>query len=266
MIARVASPTVSVITINRNTGNSVGRTIHSVLAQTYPFQWVVVDGASSDDSLGALRSAIRPGDMFISEPDTGIAEAFNKGLGLATAEAVVFMNAGDEFADPNALRQLIVNWNYEAFDWAFGAAEVVDESGTSLFVRRIKKAIKPQGLVQSGCRVFHQASIVKRQLFEEFGGFDQAYKLAMDYEFLVRLIKAGKVPQILDHVVCRFRLGGMSSDPILRWNEDSRARKQNGMANSWLRDLCLRFIVSVKSRMRSRVGPWAFRLKEVLRW
>lgn len=259
-------PTVSVITINRNMGDSVDRTILSVLSQQCPFQWIVIDGASTDASLPALRQAVRLGDTLISEPDRGVSDAFNKGIALASGESLIFMNSGDEFSSPHALSDLVNAWDYRHFKWATGTAEVVDEAGKTLFVRRVSPDQSPLALVKADCRIFHQATIMQRELFAKHGGFDLTYRMTMDHELWLRWIKADIVPQIIDQVVCRFRNGGVSSSPYARWQEACRARAQNGLSNPWFFDARLQGIVCLKYLMRPWVGGWAFRLKERLRW
>lgn len=262
----IVPPSVSVITINRNMGDAVERTISSVTGQEHPCQWVVIDGGSSDGSAELLRQAVRPGDVFVSEPDRGISDAFNKGLRLATGAAVMFMNAGDEFAGKGALGGLVAAWDHPVHRWATASAEVLDESGRTLFTRHADPRVDPWSLVRHGCRIFHQATIVEREVALAAGGFREDFRRTMDYDLWLRLMGKGILPQIVDVVVTRYRNGGVSSDPLKRWQEEVRSRSLNGMSNSRLLDVRLRAIISMKCALRSVAGPWAYRIKERLRW
>lgn len=262
----MTDPRVSVVTINRNTGDSVRRTVASLLEQDLPFEWVVVDGGSTDASIGHLRAAQRPGDRLVSEKDQGISDAFNKGINLATGEAVLFMNAGDEFAAPDALRQLVSRWDRSRHRWITGTAEVIDESGRALYRRDVHQPSDPLDLVRSGCRIFHQATLAEKALFAEFGGFDLGYRIAMDYELWLRWLRAGVVPQVVPVVVCRYRTGGVSGNVVGRFTEDRRARAAHRMVNPWWIDAKIGTIVRLKSVLRGRTGPWAYQVKEALKW
>lgn len=258
-------PSISIITINRDAGATVERTILSVLAQDLPFQWVVVDGGSTDASLAALSRAVRPGDAMLSEPDRGISDAFNKGLALASGEAVLFMNAGDEFASPDALRRLAEAWNHKRHRWISGSAEVVDETGMLLYRRDMRQPADPRDLIRNHCRIFHQATLAERRMLLDAGGFDLSYRIGMDYEMWCRLLCAGHIPQVVPVTVCRYRVGGVSGDVRLRHVEHRRARAANGISNPWWFEFWLGLIAWAKGVLRGCVGGWAYRLKERLR-
>ena len=259
-------PTISVITINRNTGHDVQRTIASVLGQDIPFEWVVVDGASSDDSITALRAALRPGDRCLSEPDRGISDAFNKGIQLASGDAVIFMNAGDEFASPEALRLLRDAWLVDRHDWITGTAQVIHPDGRILFRRSPRTHGDTWHLVRHGCRVFHQATLARRKLFLEYGGFDESFRIAMDYELWLRWMVRGRHPQVVDVTVCRYRTGGVSGNVRRRFAEDRRARAAYALINPLATDARLWSVAMLKSALGSNMGPWAYRMKERLGW
>ena len=255
---------ISVITISRNAGATVDRTIASVRSQTYPLEWVVIDGGSTDDSPARLRAALHPGDQMISEPDQGISDAFNKGLALATGDAILFMNAGDEFASPTALSDLLSVWD-RRFAWITGGASVCREDGTELYVRR-HGMIDPWFLVDHGCRIFHQATLAERSLFQRHGFFSLHYRSSMDYDLWLRWMMAGHLPQVVDTTVCRFRVGGVSGDTLRRFREDVAARTANGRPAGRWTDLRLQMIAHAKYHLGFLAGPTAYRFKERLGW
>lgn len=260
----MAATSVTVITINRNMGEQARRTAVSVREQTHPCSWVVIDGASCDASKDILQQSQRPGDGFLSEPDGGIAEAFNKGIGLAPGQGLVFLNSGDTFSDPQALERLAQAWR-SGSPWVTGGAEVLDEKGRFLYRRCHEQATGIQSLLRRGCRIWHAATLVERSLFERHGRFDTSYRIAMDYELWLRLAAAGLAPRILLTPICQFRLGGISSRIGARLREDRRARLAHGFVNPRLTELRLAAIARVKQALAPISGPTLYRLKERFR-
>ena len=151
---------VSVITICMNPGAELPRTVDSLAAQTQLIEWIVIDGGSTDGTLEFLKQHQRHPDILISEPDSGIANAFNKGLRHATCNAVCFMNAGDEFATPTALHDIIKIWDHSHYQWIIGGADLLSADGTLLFHRGHRSQITdPAALVRHNCQIVHQAVV-----------------------------------------------------------------------------------------------------------
>jgi glycosyltransferase involved in cell wall biosynthesis len=256
---------VTVITINRNMGDRPSRTIASLSAQTEPFIWVVIDGGSRDHSVELLRAALRPGDQFISEPDEGIVDAFNKGLAQVTSGAVVFLNAGDAFADSESLARLSSAWR-AGHSWVTSGAMVMNESGRHLYSRDHGSGTSVRALLQYGCRIWHAATLVDRSLFEYHGRFDSSFRISMDYEFWLRLAAAGHSPWIIPGTICQFYVGGASSRLDLRLQEDRRARESHDFKLSTWQEWKLSTIAMLKHYLRYVAGPVFYRIKERLRW
>lgn len=257
---------VSVITINRNGGAAVERTVASVRGQTAPCEWVVVDGGSTDGSVERMRAGLRDGDQLVSEHDDGIADAFNKGLARARSEVVVYMNAGDEFASPWALADLLAGWDRSCHRWVVGAVEMVGRGGRLLFRRSPTSTASAHDLVRHGCRICHQAVAAETALLREAGGFDPSFRRAMDYDLWCRLLAHGHEPQRSDVLVCRFYDGGVSGGVVARWREEALARRRSGLANPRLTEWRLAAIAHAKAALKGRVGGWAYHLKERLGW
>jgi len=256
---------VSVVTVNLNSGHAVERTIRSVLAQDYPFQWVVVDGGSTDGSGDRLRAAVRPGDSFVSEPDQGISDAFNKGLARATGEAVLFMNAGDEFAHEHSLRDLVAAWDRGRWRWIIGYGEIVREDGVVLFRRGFSSLPSdPISMVRYNCQIMHQSVMAERSLFTELGEFDASFRIAADHELWIRWLSRGIHPQVTRVLVCRFHRGGTSSNPLHNLAEVRRALERHGIVHPRYIVLALTMLAKAKILIRGRYGLWLYALKERL--
>jgi glycosyltransferase involved in cell wall biosynthesis len=209
---------------------------------------------------------VSPRDSFISEADNGIGDAFNKGLGLARGDWILFMNAGDVFAGPDALADLAAAWDGQA-RWIAGRAQVVQADGRPVFIRRDPPFADPRDLVVRGNRLFHQAVLAQRSLFVELGGFDAALRIAMDYDLWVRWICAGHAPQLISTEICQFRLGGASGDIARRLHEERTVRARSGLANPPLVEARLALVARLKTWTPAWLRlPLLYRLKERLRW
>lgn len=256
---------VSVITINRNTGSSVNQTIQSLHSQDCEFEWVVIDGGSTDHSVDLLKSSIRPNDQFISEPDSGISDAFNKGIRLARGKTLLFLNAGDSFHRTDALSILISHWDNGNRPWVTGGAAVLSAEGKLLFVRTpCEKARNIPSSFRTGCFIWHAATLIDRRLFHECGVYDTSFRLSMDYELWLRFLKFGYMPRPINDCISNFALGGMSSNLKKRRLEDKRARQLNNLSNSPLTEFALYCVFLAKTLAMPLRSPWMYRLKERL--
>lgn len=257
---------VSIITACLNPGASMTRTVDSIASQRYrDLEWIVVDGGSQDGTPQLAMLGARPPDKLISEPDEGIAHAFNKGLQHATGEAVWFMNAGDEFSSPDSISGLVDDWDRARFRWITGASEIVAVDGSVLFTRRWKAQPRnAMSLVRWNCQISHQAVLAEKSLFTELGGFDQSFRIAMDYELWLRWIKGGVVPQCSPRVVCRFHRGGASGEPIKNHLDERKARTLHGLELGPLGETLLASLAWLKTLIRGRYGRSIYRLKEHL--
>jgi glycosyltransferase involved in cell wall biosynthesis len=198
-------PLVSVITVVLNARNLVARTVSSVRAQTYDnIEYIIIDGGSDDGTVEELQRLEESIDRWTSEPDNGIAEAFNKGLSLANGEIVGILNAGDVY-EPRAISAIVE---------AYGAQPETDVACGA--IRLTERGVAPLVCLPSPSRleletaVYHPAVFVRRAAYQRFGYFNEAYRFAMDYELLLRFRKAGAVFQVLTEVLATMDLTGIS--------------------------------------------------------
>lgn len=182
-------PRVSIVTVARNAGATLERTIRAVQGQQLPsIEHVVIDGASTDHSIELLKSCLRAGDFWISEPDRGIADAFNKGVALARGEYIQFLNADDWLSDGQVARAVGVLERSGA-DFVFGDL-VFHRDGQPAFLYRgdPNYAI---GLASHLPPVNHPTMLVRRSLFERAGLFCVEHRYAMEYDWLQRVVRCG---------------------------------------------------------------------------
>lgn len=196
----------------RNDPKGLARTLDNLTALVYPdLELVVVDGASTDSTGEVAHGYMSHLARYISEPDRGIYDAMNKGLGAATGRYVWFVNAGDTVAD-GAVKDLmrLMTTDGALADVYYGEAEVFDPAtGERLGLRR--KKLPTQLSWQSlrrGMVVCHQAFVVRRDLAPLY---DLHYKYAADIEWMIGCLKGALVTQNTGGVLCRFAAGGLSS-------------------------------------------------------
>jgi glycosyltransferase involved in cell wall biosynthesis len=178
-------PKITVVTIAFNAEKFIGATIESVFAQDYEnLEYLVIDGGSTDRTPEIIRRAAEesPGKIawWVSEKDSGVSEAFNKGIARHTGEFIGFMNAGDYFASPSALSDLFRNASPSAADIVYGKARLTFESAPEKIVGSPRQ---PAHKLPSA----HQAMYYRRSVWERFGVFSLDYRYAMDYEHYHRI-------------------------------------------------------------------------------
>jgi glycosyltransferase involved in cell wall biosynthesis len=200
-------PFLSVITVVYNNVKDVERTMLSVLNQTYPnIEYLVIDGKSTDGTLGIIEKYRDRLAVFISEKDTGIYNAMNKGLALAKGEYVVFMNSGDEFYEKDTVKTVFAT--APNADIYYGETEMIDEKRQSLGKRRHQT---PENFTwkdfRYGMSVSHQAIFIGRNLTEPY---DLKYQLSADIDWILTAAKKAQKIVNVHQYVAKYLVGGMS--------------------------------------------------------
>lgn len=217
---------ISIITVCFNSAKTIEQTIKSVIKQDYPnIEYVIVDGGSTDGTLDIIRKYENYISYWISEPDEGIYDAMNKGIDRTTGDVVAFLNSDDWYND-GAIRYVANNiMNTQA---GISCYEVNLCTGNEVRKRNLKIAERASNLriVMIYC---HQAVFAERSLFEKYGKFDIRYKIAADYEWLLRMYNNGVSIKYENFVVANFREGGFSSAQVLKLQKESQSIAINGL-------------------------------------
>lgn len=203
-------PLVSVITVVYNGAEHIEQTIRSVAAQTYePTEHIVIDGGSSDGTLEILERYSDSLGYWVSEPDKGIYDAMNKGIGLVTdpESYVLFANSDDHLYSPEALERVISQSSGE--DLIYGKMVLTDGEISGVAGRRVALDDLAR---QTLC---HPATFVRRRVFDTVGKFDTGYRIAADYDHAVRCFAAPVTTRFVDVIVSTMRMGGVSEDRFL---------------------------------------------------
>jgi len=204
---------ISIITVCKNSENTVERTIKSVIDQGYPdLEYIIIDGGSTDNTIEIIKRYEKHISYWISEPDNGISDAFNKGLAIAKGDIIGIINSDDWYEEGSFAKVADIFKNYD-----------VDVLGGKV---RYWEGDKPSYVFSSDSRKLHlqmtlnhPAVFARKRCYEKHGGFDTGYDLAMDYELLLRFKERGCKFMDTELVLANMGLGGGSD---IRWHEGFR--------------------------------------------
>lgn len=211
--SRSNQPLVSVITVVRNDEQHIEATIKNVIQQSYAnIEYIVIDGASTDNTLKIVKQHNDYIAYWLSEPDNGIYDAMNKGLQAATGDYVWFINSGDRiFTDETAI---LVFSKFPESDVYYGDTMIIDNEGVEVGLRRLSPPPQLEWrALAKGMLVCHQALIVKRSLAEEY---DLRYSQSADYDWMIRILKQADRVQNTNLLLARFLDGGSTKNNLLK--------------------------------------------------
>lgn len=224
MIQSKRYPKVSLITVVLNGEAHLEQTIRSVAAQKYPnIEYIIIDGGSTDRTLDIIEKYKSHIDYWLSEPDKGIYDAMNKGIKAASGEVIGILNSDDWYEND------IIEWVVEIFevsgaDAVHGAMEIIQEDSKPM----IKPA--PQNLngFAKGMLLNHPTIFAKKTLYDKYGLFDIDYKIASDWEMMLRWWLDDVKFYADDRVFSHFRMGGTSSTHLKKsFEEKHMIRKKH---------------------------------------
>ena len=230
---------ISLITVSFNSASTIKDTIHSVQSQDFKgIEYIIVDGNSTDGTMEIIRSAGNIVSKWISEPDTGIYDAMNKGIKMAMGEVVGIINSDDFYFSDQIISYVSKSFADDRVDAVFGNLIVVNPENPSKVVRTYSsKNWYPEKFAR-GFMPAHPTFFVRRKYYEQFGLFKTDYKIAADYEMLIRLLYVNKLKyRYLPMTMVVMRKGGVSSNGLksnLVLNQEIlRACRENGISTNY---------------------------------
>ncbi|MDO9241232.1 MAG: glycosyltransferase family 2 protein [Methylicorpusculum sp.] len=207
---------ISIVTVVFNAINTIEDTIQSVASQTYSnIEHIVVDGASTDGTLSILNRHHNKLAQLVSEPDSGIYDAMNKGIDMATGDIIGTLNADDFYCDDTVLCQVAETFSDPAVDACFADLVYVDRLDPAKIIRYWKSGDYKDGLIERGWMPAHPTFFVRRSIYEKFGTFDLDFPRQSDFELTMRFLAIHQIKsQYVPKIWIKMRMGGISNNSI----------------------------------------------------
>jgi glycosyltransferase involved in cell wall biosynthesis len=226
---------ISVITAVRNRIATVGDALDSVRSQSWSrVEHIVIDGVSTDGTLELLASRRSEFAVLVSERDSGIYDALNKGLALATGDVIGLMHSDDVYANDHVLADVADAFSDPDIDAVYGDLDYVSQGDTSRVIRRWRSGEYSRARLTQGWMPPHPTLYLRRQVIERWGGYDTSFRIAADYDAILRYFGQGRIrPAYVPRVLVKMRLGGESNRSLGRVlrksREDYKALRRNGI-------------------------------------
>lgn len=214
---------VSIITINLNNASGLDKTIRSVISQaTQNYQYIVIDGASTDGSIDIINKYREKIDYWISERDAGIFNAMNKGIKQAKGKYCLFLNSGDFLASDNVLEKI---FKQKIFTEPFINGHQINDFGDHQ--KRAVSVGRPLTLYDFYWgTIKHQATLIRRDLFDKYGLYDESLKIVSDWKFFLQtIILHNQQPAFVDIDIVIFDWFGISTNEKQKRLHDKEKQK-----------------------------------------
>ncbi|KAA5548763.1 glycosyltransferase family 2 protein [Adhaeribacter rhizoryzae] len=236
---------ISIITVSYNSSSTIRDTIDSVLSQDYAdFEYILVDGQSTDGTLDIIRSYDHPSIRWISEPDKGIYDAMNKGVQLATGDIIGILNSDDFYTDQQVLSKVARTFQEQQVESVYSDLAYVDASDVNKIVRYWKSGQYKEGSFLEGWMPPHPTFFVQRSVYQKYSQFDVRLKSAADYELMLRFIHRFKISvAYIPETLVKMRAGGVSNASLLnrfKANREDRLAWEYNKLNPKLYTLMLK--------------------------
>lgn len=234
---------VSIITVTRNSATTLVDALRSVAEQRHPnVEHIVIDGASTDATDKVVEQHGDRVAKYVSEPDTGIYDAMNKGLSIASGEVIGFLNADDRYSDPGVLERIVAAMSQEGLDIVYGDVAFFRGDDSQSIVRHYRSdRFHPERLAW-GWMPAHPAFFMRREIYQRVGSFKTDYRIAGDFEMMVRIFQNTDLRfKYLSEILVMMRSGGISNEgwrnTLLLNLEVLRACRENGLNTNWIKIL-----------------------------
>ena len=224
----MTAPAFSIITVVRNRVATIGQALDSLYCQTLAdFEHVIQDACSTDGTLERLAAAADPRQRLVSERDDGIYDGLNRALARATGDYVGVLHSDDFLADARVLEDVARHFATTGADAVYGDLDYVAAADITRVVRRWRAGDWHPRRLARGWMPPHPALFLRRSVIERLGAYDSSYRIAADYESILRYFGSGISPAWLPRVLVKMRTGGASNRSLghvlLKSREDYRA-------------------------------------------
>ena len=207
---------ISIITASFRSEATIRDTLESVNSQTYKdIDHIIIDAASKDNTLKIVNECGRRVVHVTSEPDKGIFDAYNKGLAIARGDVIGILNSDDFYASPTVIEHVMRAFDDPNVDAVYADLVYVDKDDTNRIVRHWKSRPYRQGDFSRAFSPPHPTLFLRKAVYERTGGFDPTFRLAGDYEYMLRAFHTGRVKSVyLPEVVVKMRTGGATGGTL----------------------------------------------------
>lgn len=204
---------VSIITATYNSEKTLLDTLLSVESQTYPdIEYIIVDSVSTDGTLDLVRKNSSRVTKIVSEKDKGIYDALNKGVEMATGDIVGFIHSDDILARSDIIEKIVDEFKCSGADFVYGDLVFTDRNITSRVKRYWRSGEFRKTKISFGWAPPHPSVYMKKQVYQNDGLFDLNFKIAADYDQMIRILKRDDIKvSYLNQVIVKMRLGGEST-------------------------------------------------------
>ena len=243
-------PLISVITVSYNAVSTIEDTILSVINQTYSnIEYIIIDGGSTDGTVDIIKKYQEKISFWVSEPDKGIYDAMNKGIRMSTGDIVGIINSDDFYHRGDVLEKVAESFEAGETEAIYGDVRFVNPDNLDRTVRYYSSKRFVPSLFRFGFMPAHPTFFTYRKYFDQFGYYKTNYKIAADYELLVRFLYVHRLKsKYLPLDFMKMRTGGASTasikSNILLNEEIVRACKENGIWTCYPL-LLLKYLVKV---------------------
>jgi len=208
--------TLSIITVNKNNAAGLEKTIQSVVCQTsHDYEYIIIDGASDDESVNIIKKHANKINYWVSEPDTGIYNAMNKGIRKAQGDYCLFLNSGDWLIEPKTLENVFSEIKGKEADIFYS-----DKSKSDNTLKQYPYDLSLMILVKH--TINHQNTLIKRSLFSDHGFYNENLAISSDWEFI--LFEFWKYKNIFNHIktnIAIFDVNGIGSSETLERTKEA---------------------------------------------
>jgi glycosyltransferase involved in cell wall biosynthesis len=209
---------LTIITVVYNNIKTLEDSINSIISQTYfdKIQYIVIDGGSTDGTLELLQKYSKYIDILISEKDNGIYDAMNKGISLASGDVVGLLNSDDVYFNPEIISSVMSKFYNNNLDILYGDLVYVKRDDINKVVRTWKSTNYYDSFFEDGNVPPHPTLFIKKHVYNIVGNFNLDFKLAADYEFMLRVFKKYNFNILyFPHIIVRMRLGGTTNKNLI---------------------------------------------------
>lgn len=252
---------ISIITSTFNSSATVKDTFNSILSQTFKdIEYLVIDGCSKDGTIDIIKEYEQKFDgrmRWISEKDTGVYDAMNKGIHMATGDVIGFLNSDDFFTKNDCLQTIADTFAKEDIDATYGNVHYVDGDDLTHMVRFYSSKRFTPSRMRLGFMPAHPSFYCKRSVYEAYGDFDTSYRIASDFELLLRFIYVNKIKtKYIPKDFVTMRTGGLSTSGFSShrqiMKDHRKALKANHVSSNFF-ILGLRYVYKSYEVVKARI-------------